>query len=89
MFQKCVFVSESNFSGEKLQKCCVQGFAPIPMQRTCQERVNRVAQVEENPRCMEVFLTCCLEGERLRHKKIKEDALKGLGRSKMKLSCKH
>lgn len=82
-------LSESNFSDEKLQECCVQGFSLIPMIRTCQERVNRVSQVQTNPDCADVFLKCCLEGERLRQKKIQEDAQKGLGRSKIKLSYAH
>lgn len=43
--------------------------------------------VEENRACAEVFLKCCLEGERLRQKKLREDSLKGFGRSKMPLFC--
>lgn len=33
--------------------------------------------------CVEVFLHCCRKGERLRKQKMKEDARKGLGRSKL------
>lgn len=43
--------------------------------------------MEENRACAEVFLKCCLEGERLRQKKLREDSLKGFGRSKMQLFC--
>ncbi|CAJ1061688.1 complement C4-B isoform X2 [Xyrichtys novacula] len=72
---------KSNFSDEKLKDCCVHGFSLIPMMRTCHERVRRVSQVEANPLCAEVFLRCCLEGERLRQKKTQEDAWKNLGRT--------
>lgn len=78
---------ESNFTDEKLQECCVTGFSLIPMKRTCQERVQRVSLVEENRACAEVFLKCCLEGERLRQKKLREDSLKEFGRSKMQVFC--
>ncbi|KAM7420598.1 hypothetical protein PAMA_015024 [Pampus argenteus] len=72
---------KSNFSNEKLQDCCVRGFSLIPMIRTCQERAKRVSVVDADPACAEVFLKCCLEGERLRQKKIHEDSQKGLGRT--------
>ncbi|KAM7383630.1 hypothetical protein PAMP_003265 [Pampus punctatissimus] len=72
---------KSNFSNEKLQDCCVRGFSLIPMIRTCQERAKRVSVVDADPACAEVFLKCCLEGERLRQKKIQEDSQKGLGRT--------
>ncbi|XP_045897955.1 complement C4-like isoform X1 [Micropterus dolomieu] len=72
---------KSNFYNEKLQDFCIQGFYLNPMRRTCQERAKRVSLVEENPVCAEAFLKCCLEGERLRQKKIQEDSLKGLGRT--------
>ena len=75
--------SESNFSDKTLQECCVRGFSLIPMRRTCQERAKRVSQVESDSVCADVFLKCCLEGERLRQKKVEEDALKQLGRSEM------
>lgn len=80
---------ESNFSDEKLKECCVHGFSPIPMKRTCKERVQRVSLVEANPLCADVFLKCCQEGERLRRKKLKEDAQKEFGRSERKLSHGH
>lgn len=80
-------LSESNFSDKDLQECCVRGFSLIPMRRTCQERAKRVSLVEAKTECADVFLKCCLEGERLRKKKIQEDAQRGLGRSEMKLSC--
>uniref|UniRef100_A0A8C9WYA0 Complement C4B (Chido/Rodgers blood group) n=1 Tax=Sander lucioperca TaxID=283035 RepID=A0A8C9WYA0_SANLU len=74
-----VWKKKSNFSNEKLQDCCVQGFSLIPMRRTCLERAKRVSLVEANPVCTDAFLKCCLEGEYLRQKKIQEDARKGLG----------
>lgn len=82
-------LSESNFSDEQMQECCVRGFSLIPMRRTCQERVKRVSMVKNNPACADTFLKCCLEGQRLRQKKIRDDAEKGLGRSEIKLSCGH
>ncbi|XP_068592591.1 complement C4-B [Cebidichthys violaceus] len=72
---------KSNFSDEQMQECCVRGFSLIPMKRTCQERAMRVSLVVEKPACADVFLKCCLEGERLRQKKIQEEAQKGLGRT--------
>lgn len=41
----------------------------------------RVSLVVKNPACAKAFLKCCLEGERLRQRKIQEDAQKGLGRT--------
>uniref|UniRef100_A0AAX7UU10 Anaphylatoxin-like domain-containing protein n=1 Tax=Astatotilapia calliptera TaxID=8154 RepID=A0AAX7UU10_ASTCA len=64
-----------------LQECCVHGFSRIPMERTCQERADRVLLVKKNPTCAEVFLRCCLEAERLRQKMIQEELQKGFGRS--------
>nr|XP_019949090.1 PREDICTED: complement C4-A-like [Paralichthys olivaceus] len=72
---------KTNFSDEKLQDCCSQGFSLIPMRLTCDERAKRVSLVQQNEECVKAFLNCCLEGERLRHKKIQEDAQKGLGRT--------
>ncbi|XP_042278740.1 complement C4-B [Thunnus maccoyii] len=72
---------KSNFSDKDLQECCVRGFSLIPMRRTCQERAKRVSLVEAKTECADVFLKCCLEGERLRKKKIQEDAQRGLGRT--------
>lgn len=48
--------------------------------------MHRVSLVETNRRCVDVFLECCREGERLRQKKMQEDAQKGLARSEIKLS---
>ncbi|XP_070823248.1 complement C4-B [Chaetodon trifascialis] len=79
--QQEMMTLKSNFSDEKLQECCAHGFSLIPMRRTCQERAQRVAQVETTPLCAETFLKCCLEGERLRQKKIQEDAEKEFGRT--------
>lgn len=75
--------SESNFTDENLQECCAQGFSLIPMRRTCQERVQRISLVEGRSPCAEAFLLCCEKGERLRKRKMKEDAKIGLGRSKL------
>ncbi|XP_034466750.1 complement C4-B isoform X1 [Hippoglossus hippoglossus] len=72
---------KSNFSNEKLQDCCGHGFSRIPMNLTCQEREKRVSLVQKSQECADAFLKCCLEGERLRHKKIQEDAQKGFGRT--------
>ncbi|XP_042345143.1 complement C4-B [Plectropomus leopardus] len=72
---------KSNFSEEKLQECCARGFSLIPMIRTCHDRAKRVSLVEVNSDCADVFLKCCLEGERLRQKKLQEDAQRGLGRT--------
>ncbi|XP_076594325.1 complement C4-B [Chaetodon auriga] len=79
--QQEMMTLKSNFSDEKLQECCAHGFSLIPMRRTCQERAQRVAQVEMTPLCAETFLKCCLEGERLRQKKIEEDSQKEFGRT--------
>uniref|UniRef100_A0A3P9C6P4 Complement C4B (Chido/Rodgers blood group) n=1 Tax=Maylandia zebra TaxID=106582 RepID=A0A3P9C6P4_9CICH len=70
-----------NYTEESLQECCVHGFSRIPMERTCQERADRVLLVKKNPTCAEVFLRCCLEAERLRQKMIQEELQKGFGRS--------
>lgn len=86
LFFHCFF-PESNFSSEKLQDCCVRGFTLLPMSRTCQERTRRVSQSDPDGECAEVFLKCCLEGERLRQIKINEDARKGFGRSEIKVPC--
>ncbi|XP_033983582.1 complement C4-B [Trematomus bernacchii] len=72
---------KSNFSNEEFQECCVQGFSLIPMRRTCLERVKRINLVEAKPGCAEAFFKCCLEGERLRNKKMIEEAQDELGRT--------
>ncbi|XP_037309175.2 complement C4-B isoform X2 [Pungitius pungitius] len=79
--QQEMMTLKSNFSDEQNQKCCVRGFSLIPMKRTCQERVKRISMVEDNPSCAISFLKCCLEGQRLRQKKIRDDSEKGLGRT--------
>ncbi|KAM3614252.1 uncharacterized protein V6R79_011677 [Siganus canaliculatus] len=66
---------------EKLQECCVNGFSHIPMGWTCDDRVKRVSLVEKNQKCIDIFSTCCKEGERLRRKKAQEDAGKQFGRT--------
>lgn len=75
--------SEYNYTDESLQECCAKGFSLIPMRRTCEERAQRISLIEGQSPCVEVFLHCCREGERLRRQKMKEDARKGLGRSKL------
>uniref|UniRef100_H3DM71 Anaphylatoxin-like domain-containing protein n=1 Tax=Tetraodon nigroviridis TaxID=99883 RepID=H3DM71_TETNG len=70
-----------NFTDENLQECCAQGFSLIPMRRTCQERVQRISLVKGGSQCAEVFLLCCEKGERLRKKKMKEEAKMQLGRT--------
>ncbi|XP_060936453.1 complement C4-B [Limanda limanda] len=72
---------KSNYSDENLQKCCDEGFSLIPMNLTCDERAKRVSLVQKRQECADAFLKCCLEGERLRRKKIQEDARKGFGRT--------
>nr|SSC14281.1 Complement component 4 [Channa striata] len=79
--QEEIMVLKSNFSNEKLQECCVRGFSLIPMRLTCQERAKRVSVVERNQACADTFLTCCLEGERLRKKKNQENMQKGFSRT--------
>ncbi|XP_041797665.1 complement C4-B [Chelmon rostratus] len=79
--QQEMMALKSNFSDEKLQECCAHGFSLIPMRLTCKERAQRVSRVATAPLCAETFLSCCLEGERLRQKKIEEDAQKELGRT--------
>ncbi|KAK9513649.1 hypothetical protein VZT92_027165 [Zoarces viviparus] len=79
--QQEMMTMKSNYSDEQIQECCVRGFSLIPMRRTCEERMMRVSLVVKNPACADAFLRCCHEGERLRQKKIQEDAQKGLGRT--------
>ncbi|KAK2844441.1 hypothetical protein Q5P01_011100 [Channa striata] len=79
--QEEIMVLKSNFSNEKLQECCVRGFSLIPMRITCQERAKRVSVVERSQACADTFLTCCLEGERLRKKKSQENMQKGFSRT--------
>ncbi|KAF0045303.1 hypothetical protein F2P81_001832 [Scophthalmus maximus] len=79
--QQEMITLKSNFSDEKLQECCGHGFALIPMTLTCQERAKRVSLVRKNLVCAEAFLKCCLEGMRLRQKKMREDAKRGFGRT--------
>ncbi|XP_023280702.1 complement C4-like [Seriola lalandi dorsalis] len=79
--QQEMMTLKSNFSDEILQECCGHGLTLIPMTLTCQERAKRVSLVRQNQDCTDAFLKCCLEGERLRQKKLQEDSLKGLGRT--------
>ncbi|XP_068999108.1 complement C4-B [Embiotoca jacksoni] len=72
---------KSNFTDADLQDCCVHGFSAIPMKRTCQERAARVLLVKTNQTCADAFLKCCIEAERMRQKKMLEDAEAGFGRT--------
>ncbi|XP_030606148.1 complement C4-B-like isoform X2 [Archocentrus centrarchus] len=70
-----------NYTEKNLQDCCVHGFSRITMERTCQERADRVLLVKKDQTCADVFLKCCLEVEHLRQEKIREELQKGFGRS--------
>lgn len=82
-------LSESNYSSESLQACCVRGFSVLPMRRTCQERMRRVAEMDAGPECAQVFLTCCLRADVLRQRQKQEDAEKGFGRSENPAGVRH
>ncbi|KAM8870828.1 complement C4-B isoform 2-T3 [Spinachia spinachia] len=79
--QQEMLTLKSKFPDERMQECCVRGFSLIPMKRTCQERAKRVSMGKDNPACANTFLKCCLEGQRLRQRKIRDGAQKGLGRT--------
>lgn len=79
-----MILSESKFEDPDLQDCCTDGFSPIPMRRTCEERATRVQLVKENQTCVDVFLQCCKEAEKLKQKKMLEDDKSGLRRSELK-----
>ncbi|KAJ0066179.1 hypothetical protein NL108_001426 [Boleophthalmus pectinirostris] len=72
---------KSKYEGEDLQSCCARGFLLIPMQWSCEERVNRVLELQGNTSCTQAFKDCCLEGQRLREQRAKEEAKKGLSRT--------
>ncbi|XP_037532957.1 complement C4-like [Nematolebias whitei] len=80
-FQQEIITLKSKFEDPDLQDCCTDGFSPIPMRRTCEERATRVQLVKENQTCVDVFLQCCKEAERLQQKKMLEDDKSGLGRT--------
>ncbi|KAL0985509.1 hypothetical protein UPYG_G00157810 [Umbra pygmaea] len=69
------------YADEKQQECCAHGFSLIPMQRTCEQRSKIVKRSNESAACVQAFLDCCKEGEKLREKKRREDAQKGHGRT--------
>uniref|UniRef100_A0A3B3ZXH9 Uncharacterized protein n=1 Tax=Periophthalmus magnuspinnatus TaxID=409849 RepID=A0A3B3ZXH9_9GOBI len=79
-----ILFSESKYEEEILQSCCAHGFLLIPMQWSCEERVKRVFELQGNTSCTWAFRDCCLEGQRLREQRAKEEAKKGLGRSEFK-----
>ncbi|CAB1334784.1 unnamed protein product [Coregonus sp. 'balchen'] len=72
---------KSSYSDAKLQECCSHGFTLIPMLKTCQQRAERVARANKDPVCVKAFLDCCIEGEKLREKKRRDDAQTGHGRT--------
>uniref|UniRef100_A0A8K9UVN7 Complement 4B (Chido blood group) n=1 Tax=Oncorhynchus mykiss TaxID=8022 RepID=A0A8K9UVN7_ONCMY len=72
---------ESSYSDAKLQECCSHGLSLIPMLRTCQQRAERVARANKDRVCVKAFLDCCIEGEKLREKKKRDDAQRGHGRT--------
>ncbi|CAN9514332.1 unnamed protein product [Ophioblennius macclurei] len=72
---------KSSFNDTDLQDCCFQGFSLLPMKRTCEERKARVLLVGRTPACADVFLKCCNDGERLRQRKIREEAQNSFGRT--------
>ncbi|XP_012718029.2 complement C4-B isoform X1 [Fundulus heteroclitus] len=70
------------FEDVDLQNCCIHAFSNIPMREsTCKIRSNRVGLVKGNQTCADAFLKCCLAAEKLRQKKMLEDAQSGLGRT--------
>uniref|UniRef100_A0A8C7KPZ6 Complement C4B (Chido/Rodgers blood group) n=1 Tax=Oncorhynchus kisutch TaxID=8019 RepID=A0A8C7KPZ6_ONCKI len=69
------------YSDAKLQECCSHGLSQIPMLRTCQQRAERVARANKDHVCVKAFLDCCIEGEKLREKKKRDDAQRGHGRT--------
>ncbi|KAM9310020.1 LOW QUALITY PROTEIN: complement C4-B [Pholidichthys leucotaenia] len=79
--QEEMMKSKSNFSDPTLQECCAEGFSAIPMERTCEERADRVLLVKKNQTCVEAFQKCCLQAETLRKQKKREEALKGFGKT--------
>ncbi|XP_029959664.1 complement C4-B [Salarias fasciatus] len=72
---------KSSFNDTHLQDCCLQGFSLLPMERTCEQRTARVLLVGGTRDCADVFLKCCNDGERLRRKKMREDAQNGFDRT--------
>ncbi|KAK5605966.1 hypothetical protein CRENBAI_002730 [Crenichthys baileyi] len=70
------------FEDAELQICCIHAFSHIPMREsTCKTRSNRVRLVKGNQACADAFLKCCLAAEKLRQRKMLEDAQSGLGRT--------
>lgn len=75
---------ELEYEDAELKICCDDAFSHIPMrENTCERRSKRVLLVKQNQACADAFLKCCLAAEKLRKKKMQEDAQSGLGRSKM------
>ncbi|XP_071000028.1 complement C4-like [Oncorhynchus clarkii lewisi] len=79
--QKQMVSIKSSYSDAKLQECCSHGLSLIPMLRTCQQRAERVARANKDRVCVKAFLDCCIEGEKLREKKKRDDAQRGHGRT--------
>ncbi|XP_027710711.1 complement C4-A-like, partial [Vombatus ursinus] len=62
-FQKAILQKMSQYVGQA-KRCCKDGMTPLPMRRSCKERVARVSE----PTCHEAFLSCCQFAEELRKK---------------------
>ncbi|KAJ8354546.1 hypothetical protein SKAU_G00221130 [Synaphobranchus kaupii] len=79
--QKLMRSKVSSYTDEKLQKCCQDGFTLIPMTLSCEERARRVSRAGKEEACLSAFLDCCREGVKQRDIKMRQEALKGRGRT--------
>uniref|UniRef100_A0A4X2LWJ7 Anaphylatoxin-like domain-containing protein n=1 Tax=Vombatus ursinus TaxID=29139 RepID=A0A4X2LWJ7_VOMUR len=78
-FQKAILQKMSQYVGQA-KRCCKDGMTPLPMRRSCKERVARVSE----PTCHEAFLSCCQFAEELR-KKTRIRGSMGLAREEEEL----
>nr|FAA01197.1 TPA: complement C4 isoform-B [Notamacropus eugenii] len=62
-FQKEILRKMNQYVGQA-KRCCKDGMTPLPMRRSCKERVARVRE----PTCHEAFLSCCQFADDLRKK---------------------
>ncbi|XP_051852199.1 complement C4-like [Antechinus flavipes] len=62
-FQKAILQKMNQYVGQ-VKHCCKDGMTPLPMRRSCRERMTRVPE----PTCREAFLSCCQFAEELRKK---------------------
>ncbi|XP_043819332.1 complement C4-A-like [Dromiciops gliroides] len=62
-FQKAMLQKMNQYSGQA-KRCCKDGITPLPMRRSCKDRVARIPE----PTCRESFLSCCQFAEELRKK---------------------